>query len=53
VRDALTLGVAHYRQDPLLFVKTTVAYQPLRAGVVTGELYQEKVVVDPKSVYFL
>lgn len=53
VRDALTLGVAHYRQDPLLFVKTTVAYQPLRAGVVTGELYKEKVVVDPERVYFL
>lgn len=53
VRDAMRLGVAHYRQDPLLFVKTTVAYHPLRAGVVTGELYQEKVVVDPKSVYFL
>ena len=52
VRDAMQLGIAHYRQDPLLFVKTTPDYHPLRAGVVTGELYQEKVVVDPKSVYF-
>lgn len=51
VRDGLTLGVAHYRQDPLLFVKTTPAYHPLRAGIVTGELYKEKVVVDPAQLY--
>lgn len=51
VRDAMRLGIAHYRQEPLLFVKTTVEYHPLRAGVVTGELYQEKVVVDPAQVY--
>jgi aminoglycoside 3-N-acetyltransferase len=51
VRDALTLGVAHYRQDPLLFVKTTTDYHPLQTGVVTGELYKEKVVVDPIRIY--
>lgn len=53
VRDALTLGVAHYRHDPLLFVRTTPDYHPLRAGVVTGELYKEKVVVDPEQIYHL
>ncbi len=51
VRDALALGVARYRQDPLLFVKTTPDYHPLGAGVVTGELYKEKVVVDPDVQY--
>jgi len=51
VRDALVLGVAHYRQDPLLFVKTTLAYQPLRDGVMTGALYKESVVVDPEQIY--
>lgn len=50
VRDALALGVAHYREDPLLFVKTTPTYEPLRAGIMTGELYKEKVVVNPASV---
>lgn len=53
VRDALALGVARYRQDPLLFVKTTADYHPLNAGIVTGELYKEKVVVDPMQVYHL
>lgn len=47
VRAALALGVARYRQDPFLFVKTTPDYHPLGTGVVTGELYKEKVVVDP------
>ena len=51
VRAALTLGVARYRQDPLLFVKTTADYHPISGGTVTGELYQEKVVVDPVRQY--
>ncbi len=51
VRDVLALGVAHYRQDPQLFVKTTPTYQPMRHGVITGELYKEKVVVDPKQSF--
>ncbi len=51
VRAALALGVAHYRPDPLLFVKTTTDFHPLGAGVVTGELYKEKVVVDPTDLY--
>jgi aminoglycoside 3-N-acetyltransferase len=53
VRDALALGVARYRQDPLLFVKTTPDYHPLQIGMVTGELYKEKVVVAPEQVYHL
>ncbi len=51
VRDALALGVALYRQDLLLFVKTTPDYHPLSIGVITGELYKEKVVVAPAQVY--
>jgi len=53
VRAALALGVARYRQDPLLFVKTSMDYHPLGAGVVTGELYKEKVVVDPGQMCHL
>jgi aminoglycoside 3-N-acetyltransferase len=51
VRAAHTLGVALYRQDPLLFVKTTPNYHPLLAGVVAGEPFGEKVVVDPALVF--
>jgi aminoglycoside 3-N-acetyltransferase len=51
VRDALAFGMAHYRQDPLLFVKTTPDYHPLRTGIMTGQLYKEKVVVDPEQIY--
>lgn len=51
VRSALALGVACYRQDPLLFVKTTADYHPISGGAVTGELYKEKVVVAPEQVY--
>jgi aminoglycoside 3-N-acetyltransferase len=51
VRDALALGVAHYRQDPLLFVKTGTDYHPLRDGVMTGEQYREKTVLDPTRSY--
>jgi aminoglycoside N3'-acetyltransferase len=47
VRDAVREGVAHYRQDPLLFVKTGAAYQALADGVMCGPLYREKTVVDP------
>ncbi len=51
VRDALTLAIAHYRQDPLLFVKTTPAYHPLGSGVMTTDLHTEKVVLDPTEIY--
>ncbi|MCE7980447.1 MAG: hypothetical protein DYG89_04590 [Caldilinea sp. CFX5] len=46
-------GVARYRQDPLLFVKTAPDYHPISGGVVTGELYKEKVVVVPEQVCHL
>jgi len=51
VRAALTLGIAHYRQDPLLFVKTTPTYHPLASGVMTTDLYTEKAVLDPTQIY--
>jgi aminoglycoside 3-N-acetyltransferase len=51
VRDALTLGVARYRQDPLLFVKTESDYHPLRDGVITTDRYTEKAVLDPAHSY--
>lgn len=51
VRDALALGVERYRQDPLLFVKTSTDYHPISGGAVTEELYKEKVVVNPAQVY--
>jgi aminoglycoside 3-N-acetyltransferase len=51
VRKALAIGLAQYRKDPLLFVKTGADYQPLREGVTTGELYKEKTVFDPLRMY--
>jgi aminoglycoside 3-N-acetyltransferase len=47
VRAAVREGVAHYRRDPLLFVKTGADYQALADGVMCGPLYREKTVVDP------
>lgn len=49
--DALRVGVAEYRKDPLLFVITGGGYTPLQDGVLTGELYNEKSVLDPGLVY--
>ncbi|MCX6043513.1 MAG: AAC(3) family N-acetyltransferase [Chloroflexi bacterium] len=51
VRDALALGVAHYRKDPRLFVKTSATYQALPDGVMTGALHSEKVVVAPTQMF--
>ena len=50
-RDALELGLAQYRKDPLLFVRTTDGITPLGDGVLTGELNSEKWVLDPALVY--
>ncbi len=50
-RDAVAVGVAQYRKDPLLFVKTSAHYTPLRDGVMTPELYNEKAVFDPTMIY--
>ncbi|CAN5835620.1 AAC(3) family N-acetyltransferase [soil metagenome] len=51
VRDALALGVAYYRKDPRLFVKTSASYQSLNDGVMADQLYKEKVVVDPTQIF--
>ena len=47
VRDTVELGVTEYRKDPHLFVMNGVDYTPLTYGVMTDELHNEKVVVDP------
>ena len=50
-RDALEVGLAEYRKDPNLFVKTGDGLTPLRDGVLTDELNNEKSVIDPAQVY--
>jgi aminoglycoside 3-N-acetyltransferase len=51
-RGALEVGVAEYRKDPQLFVKTGETVTPLRDGVMTEDLNNEKCVFDP-AVMFL
>ena len=50
-RDALEVGLAQYRKDPLLFVMTADRCTPLRDGVLTSELHNEKSVLDPALIY--
>lgn len=50
-RDALEVGLAEYRKDPLLLVKTGDSITKLRNGALTEELHNEKSVIDPAKVY--
>ena len=50
-RDALEVGLAQYRVDPLLFVLTGSRCTPLRDGVLTDELDNEKSILDPAHIY--
>ena len=50
-RDVLEVGLAQYRKDPLLFVMTADRCTPLRDGVLTAELHNEKSVLDPALIY--
>ncbi len=50
-RDALEVGLAEYRKDPLLFVITDDSLTQLRDGVLTEELHSEKSVIDPTQIY--
>ena len=50
-RDALEVGLAQYRVDPLLFLLTDSKCTPLRDGVLTDEQDNEKSVLDPAHVY--
>ncbi len=50
-RDAFDLGLARYRQDPQLFLLTGERCTPLRDGVLTDELNNEKSVLDPALIY--
>lgn len=49
--DALEVGLAEYRKDPLLLVKTGDGITQLRDGVLTEELHNEKSVIDPAKIY--
>lgn len=51
VRDILSLGIAQYRQNPLIFTKTTSTYESLQTGIVLGEPSRAKIVVDPSKSY--
>lgn len=50
-RDALEVGLAEYRKDPLLLVKTGDGITQLRDGALTEELHNEKSVIDPTKIY--
>ena len=50
-REALEVGLAEYRKDPLLLIKTGDGIAQLRHGVLTEELYNEKSVIDPAKIY--
>ena len=50
-RDALEVGLAEYRKDPLLLVKTGDGITQLRDGALTKELNNEKSVIDPTKIY--
>ena len=50
-RDAFKVGLAQYQVDPLLFVKTGERCTPLREGVLTSELDNEKSVLDPELIF--
>ena len=50
-RDALEVGLAEYRKDPFLLVKTGDGITQLRDGALTKELNNEKSVIDPAKIY--
>ncbi len=50
-RDALEVGLAQYRVDPLIFLMTGERPTPLPDGVLTDELNNEKSVLDPAHIY--
>lgn len=50
-RDAFDVGVAEYRKDALLFVKTGEGFTLLNDGVLTEDAGSEKAVFDPSRIY--
>lgn len=52
-RDAFDTGVAEYRKDPTLFIKTGEHFTGLPDGVIVGEYNNEKSIVDPAGSYKL
>ena len=52
-RDAFDTGVAEFRKDPALFIKTGEHFTGLPDGVIVGEYNNEKSIVDPAGSYKL
>ena len=50
-RDGFEVGMAQYRVDPDLFLMAGREYTPVRSGVLTDELHNEKWVLDPEKIY--
>ena len=50
-RRALEVGIAEYRRDPQLFVKTGGHVTPLHHGVMTEDLNNEKCVLDAAAIF--
>ncbi|MBV7340005.1 AAC(3) family N-acetyltransferase [Chloroflexi bacterium TSY] len=50
-KEALEIGLDHYRRDPSLFIKTTKDYAPLRDGILTPEFNSEKAVLSASHIY--
>ena len=50
-RDTVAVGVAEYRDDPLLFVRTGDELTRLKDGVTVAEFENEKTVLDPDRIY--
>lgn len=50
-RDAVRVGVAEYRRDPLLFVQNGNKPTALVDGFMIGDLHNEKCVVDPARMF--
>ena len=50
-RDALEIGLAEYRKDPLLLVMTGDSITQLWDGILTEEMHNEKSVIDSTKIY--
>ena len=50
-RDALEIGLAQYREDPLLFARSGDEFTSVRDQVLIRELNNEKWVLDPARMY--
>lgn len=51
VRDIVEIGIAEYRRDPELFVRTDGVVTPLEHGVTIGDYHNHQTVLDPEKMY--